>query len=56
MESLPRSPHLGATKCSGYAPMLLDTNWQEQVQRADWVIDTVGILFENPRKRKPING
>ena len=27
-----------------------DTNWQEQVQRADWVIDTVGILFENPRK------
>ena len=28
-----------------------DTNWQEQVQRADWVIDTVGILFENPRKR-----
>lgn len=29
-----------------------DTNWQEQVQRADWVIDTVGILFENPRKKK----
>ena len=28
-----------------------DTNWQEQVQRADWVIDTVGILFENPRKK-----
>ena len=34
----------------GISDVTRDTNWQEQVQRADWVIDTVGILFENPRK------
>ncbi|WP_348921102.1 NAD(P)H-binding protein [Enterococcus rotai] len=30
--------------------ILIDTNWHKAVQQADWVIDTIGILFEHPRK------
>lgn len=30
--------------------ILNDTNWHKAVQQADWVIDTIGILFEHPRK------
>ncbi|WP_086279651.1 MULTISPECIES: NAD(P)-dependent oxidoreductase [Enterococcus] len=30
--------------------ILNDTNWHKAIQQADWVIDTIGILFEHPRK------
>lgn len=30
--------------------ILSDTTWQSAVKEADWVIDTIGILFEKKRK------
>ncbi|ALS02623.1 NAD-binding protein [Enterococcus silesiacus] len=31
--------------------ILNDTYWHKALQEADWVIDTIGILFEHPRKK-----
>nr|WP_243465371.1 NAD-dependent epimerase/dehydratase family protein [Oenococcus oeni] len=30
--------------------ILNDHEWQKYVKDADWIIDSVGILFENPKK------
>ncbi|MEI5990691.1 hypothetical protein A5881_002196 [Enterococcus termitis] len=30
--------------------ILNDTQWHKAVQKTDWVIDTIGILFEHPKK------
>lgn len=33
------------------ANLLADTSWQQLIETSDWVIDCVGILFENRRKQ-----
>lgn len=33
-----------------HSDILNDTQWHKAVQEADWVIDTIGILFEHPKK------
>lgn len=30
--------------------VLADDNWQDSVQKSEWVIDTIGILFEKPQQ------
>lgn len=35
-----------------HSDILTDTDWQLYVDDADWVIDTIGIIFENRRKNK----
>ncbi|EOL45185.1 NAD(P)H-binding protein [Enterococcus caccae] len=34
-----------------HSDILNDTYWHQVVQKSDWVIDTIGILFEHPRKK-----
>lgn len=31
--------------------LLADTSWQQLIENSDWIIDCVGILFENRRKQ-----
>ncbi|MEI5993749.1 NAD(P)-dependent oxidoreductase [Candidatus Enterococcus mansonii] len=33
-----------------HSDILNDTHWHQSVQKADWIIDAIGILFEHPKK------